>query len=128
MSIWFYMFSYLKHPSLFAAWFFWTFQNKSHNMKALFVLSHSWSQFLTLTCLYGEMNFCGARCTLLEYFWEKKVPPDRLFNIGAHITWEGFTEIFLSNIIKYGKSDIEWQTRYEVEWFLGLCEEKRRKL
>ncbi len=40
----------LKLPSLFTAWLFWTFHNKSHNMKALVILSHSWSQFLPLTC------------------------------------------------------------------------------
>ncbi len=33
---------------------FWTFHNKSHNMKALVILSHSWSPFLPLTCLYGN--------------------------------------------------------------------------
>ncbi len=43
----------LKLPSLFAAWPFWTFHNKSHNMKALVILSHLWSPFLPRTCLYG---------------------------------------------------------------------------
>ncbi len=36
----------LKLPYLFAAWLFWTFHTKSHNMKALIIISHSWSPFL----------------------------------------------------------------------------------
>ncbi len=44
----------LKLPSRFTAWHFWTFHNKSCNMKALVILSHSWSPFLPLTCLYGK--------------------------------------------------------------------------
>ncbi len=32
----------LKLTSLFAAWLFWTFHTKSHNRKALVILSHSW--------------------------------------------------------------------------------------
>ncbi len=40
----------LKLPSMFAIWRFWTFHNKSHNMKALIILSHSWSPFLPFTC------------------------------------------------------------------------------
>ncbi len=44
----------LKLPSLFAAWLFWTLHNKSHNMKALVILSHSWSPFLLHTYLYGK--------------------------------------------------------------------------
>ncbi len=65
----------LKLPSLFTAWYFWTFHNKSHNMKALVILHHSWSPFLPLTCLYGK-NICGSLCSLLEYFLEKKLLPD----------------------------------------------------
>ncbi len=44
----------LNLPFLFAAGPFWTFHNKSDNMKALVILSHSWSQFLLPTCLYGK--------------------------------------------------------------------------
>ncbi len=64
-------FLYLKLPSLFAAWPFWTFHNKSHYMKALVILSHSWPPFLPLTFLMEQMNFCGSLCCLLEYFREK---------------------------------------------------------
>ncbi len=57
--------------------FFWTFHNKSHNMKALVILSHLWSPYLPLSCLCMEkMNFCGSLCSLLEYFHEKLLPPD----------------------------------------------------
>ncbi len=56
----------LKLPSLFASWRFWTFHIKSHNMKALVILSHSWSPFIPLTCLYGKKwTFVGI-CTA---FW-----------------------------------------------------------
>ncbi len=44
----------LKLPSLFSAWPFWTFHTKSHDMKALVILNHSWSPFLLLTCLYEK--------------------------------------------------------------------------
>ncbi len=37
---------HLKLPSLFAAWLFWTFHNKSHNMKAFVILNHSWLPLL----------------------------------------------------------------------------------
>ncbi len=43
-------------------------------------------------------------------FWiilsRKKIPPDCC----SHLGWESFTELFLSNIMKYGKNYIEWQT------------------
>ncbi len=55
---------------------FLTFHNKSHNMKAFVILSHSWSPFLLLNCLYGKNNFCWSLCSLLEYFCDKKLPPD----------------------------------------------------
>ncbi len=66
----------LKLPSLLAAWLFWTFHTISHNMKALVILSHSWSPFLPPTCLYGKMNFYGSLCSLLGHFLEKKLLPD----------------------------------------------------
>ncbi len=52
-------------------------------------------------------TFVGpSLCTLLEYFLKKKLLSDRHFYLG----WEIFTELFLSNIMKYGENDIEWQT------------------
>ncbi len=53
----------LKLSSLFVAWPFWTFHTKSHNMKGLVILSHSWSPFRPLTCLYEKKTFvclCAA--------------------------------------------------------------------
>ncbi len=45
-------------------------------------------------------------CALLEYFLEKKRP-----SYGhSHLGRERFTELFLFNIMKYGKNTIEWQT------------------
>ncbi len=67
----------LKLPSLFAAWLYSTFHTKSKNMKALVILYHSWSPFLSLTCLYEEKkNFCWSLCGHLEYFSQKKLFPD----------------------------------------------------
>ncbi len=43
---------------------FLTFSNKSHNMKALIILSHSWLPFFLLIYM-EEMNFCEA----LWPFW-----------------------------------------------------------
>ncbi len=73
----------LKLPSLFAAWLFSTFHNKSHSMKALVILSHSSSPFLPLTCLYGKIfNFYGSLRGILEYFRKKKLP-----RFPMQITW-----------------------------------------
>ncbi len=63
----------LKLPSLFAAWHFWTFHNKSYNMKALVLLSHSWSPFLPLTCLYGNNEFLWVSVQPSGYFRAKKL-------------------------------------------------------
>ncbi len=74
----------LKLPSLFAVWLFWTFHNKSHNMTALVILSHSWSPFLPLTCLYGknEILWVSVRPSG-ALSREKKLPPD----LPMQITW-----------------------------------------
>ncbi len=42
-------------------------------MKALIILSHSWSPILSLLIYMEKKNFCGAMCALLEYFREKKL-------------------------------------------------------
>ncbi len=56
----------LNLPSLLTAWHFWTFHNKSHNMKALVILSHSWWPILPLTFLYvNKWTFAG----LCAAFW-----------------------------------------------------------
>ncbi len=75
----------LKLPSLVTAWLFWTFRNKSHNMTVLVILSHSWSPFLPLTCLYGQKWTSGSLCSLLEYFHEKKNSPAP--RLPLQITW-----------------------------------------
>ncbi len=65
----------LKLPSLFAAWLFWTFHTKSHNMKALVILSHSWSPFLALTCSYGnQWTFVGLCGAFWSIFFRKNSP------------------------------------------------------
>ncbi len=51
---------------------FWTFHIKSHNMKALVILSHSWSPFLPLTCLYGTNELLWVSVWSSGVFsWEK---------------------------------------------------------
>ncbi len=57
----------LKLPSLFAAWLFWMFHNKSHYMKALVGLIHD-HHFSNLLVYIEKMNLCGSLCGLLEYF------------------------------------------------------------
>ncbi len=52
----------LKLPSLFTAWLFSPLHFKSHNMKALVILSHSG----------------------LPFSWEKKLPPDYLWKTHDH--------------------------------------------
>ncbi len=46
-------------------------------------------------------------------FLRKKISLDDCTNLG----WESLTELSLSNIMKYGKYDIEWNTS-----ILGLCD------
>ncbi len=66
----------LRLLSLFVAWFFWTFHNKSHNMKALVILSHSWPSFLRLTCLYEEekRTFVDPCASFWSIFSRKNSP------------------------------------------------------
>ncbi len=64
--------SILKLPSMLAAWLFWTFHIKSNNMKELIILSHSWSPFLTLTCLYEKNELLWVSVQPSGVFsWEK---------------------------------------------------------
>ncbi len=69
------LYIYLKLPSLFTAWPFWTFHTKSHNMKALVILSHSWSPFLPLTCLYGKREPLWVSVQPSGVFSWRNTPP-----------------------------------------------------
>ncbi len=66
---------YLKLPSLFAAWFFWTFHNKSHNNKALVILSHSRSPFLPLTCMNEKRRTFVGPCVPFWSIFSRKNSP-----------------------------------------------------
>ncbi len=67
----------LKLPSLFAAWLIWIFHTKSHNMKALVILSHSWSPFLPPTCLRGIIERLWVSVWPSGFiFVRKKLPSD----------------------------------------------------
>ncbi len=65
--------------------FVWIFQNKSHNMKALVVLSPSWPPFLTFTCLYRENELmCGPVLPSGELSWEKTQPISMFQHWGSY--------------------------------------------
>ncbi len=73
----------LKLPSLFAAWLFWTFHTKSHNMKALDIISHSWWPFLPFTCLYRKNELLWVSVWPSgEFSWEITLP-----RLPMQITW-----------------------------------------
>ncbi len=65
----------LKLSFLFTAWLFWTFHTKSHNMNQLVILSHSWSQFLPLSCLYGNNTFFIGLCVAFWSIFARKTLP-----------------------------------------------------
>ncbi len=106
----------------------WKNKIKSHNMKALVILSHSWLPFVPLTGLYGKNYFCGSLCRFSGVFsWEKTPlrspmqitwpwPQVDSFNHGLitvrqkKMWWENFTKSFLSNIINHGEGDVQWQS------------------
>ncbi len=71
----------LKLPSLFIAWLFCTFHNKSHHMNTLVILSHS--PFLPLTFSYGKRELLRVSVWPSGVFsWEKSCPRSPM-----HITW-----------------------------------------
>ncbi len=50
---------------------FQKFWNKSHNMKAFIIISHSWSPFFLLTYLFGENELLwGPVCPFGVFSWE----------------------------------------------------------
>ncbi len=61
------------------AWPFWTFYNKSHNIKELGILSHLWSP---LTCLYDENYFLGLCASFWSILVGKNSP-----RLPMQITW-----------------------------------------
>ncbi len=75
-------------------------------MKTLVILSHSWSPCLQLTCLYGKYELLCVPVCHSGVFLGEKTPP----YLHSHLGWENFTGLFLSNTMKYGENDIEWQT------------------
>ncbi len=80
--------------------------NKSHNMKAMIILSHSWPPFLLLSYSYGENELLWDPVhTFLSIFTRKNSPNFKR----THLYWHTFTKLSLSNIMKHGESDVEWQ-------------------
>ncbi len=72
-----------RQLSLLAAWHFWTFHNKLHNMKALVFLSHSWLPFLPLACLYRKHELLWVSVGLSEVFSREKTS----LRLLMQITW-----------------------------------------
>ncbi len=54
------------------------------------------------------MNFCGALCALLDYFHQKKLPRFQ-GNLFVMRYFYKITKSSLSNIMKHGEHDVEWQ-------------------
>ncbi len=73
----------LKLLSLFAAWLFWPFQTKSHNMKAIVILIHTWSPYLPLTCLYGQNELLWVSVWHSGVFSWERIPA----RLPMQITW-----------------------------------------
>ncbi len=74
---------FLKLPSLFAAWLFWTFHTNHIIWKHWsFEVIHD-HHFSHLLVYMKKKNFCGSLCVLLEYLLEKKTPP----RLPMQITW-----------------------------------------
>ncbi len=73
----------LKLPSLFASWLFWTFHNKSHNMKALVILNPFMiTIFPTFLLIWKKMKcLCVALCSI---FSRKKLSPDYICKSRDH--------------------------------------------
>ncbi len=86
----------LKLPSLFAAWLFWTFHTKSHTMKALVFLSHSWSPILPLVYMEKKWNCMGLCAAFWSIFLRKKLLPDYLCKSHDHdLQWSDFIMAWL---------------------------------
>ncbi len=76
---------YLRSSFSVCCMIFLKCSNKSHNMKALIILSHSWSPFFLLTYLYGENELLVSSVHPFGVFSWEKPPKDRRFNIGVYI-------------------------------------------
>ncbi len=79
-------FEKLKLPSLFAAWLFRTFHNKSHNKKSFVIHSKTFVITISPTYLFlwKKWTFVGP-CELFWSIFVRKTPHSSLFNIEAHI-------------------------------------------
>ncbi len=125
---------------------FQKFSIKSHNLKALIILNHSWSPIFLLTYLYGENELlCRSVHPFRVFSWEKTPPlsselicnetvlqnyPFIIFE--NKCDWKEFPPHGeLNNITKHCESDVERQISIQgihLSAFLELFLEKRRKL
>ncbi len=53
--------------SLVIVWLFWTFQNKSNNIKALVILNDSWSPCLHSLVYMGKKKKKKIHCSIYQY-------------------------------------------------------------
>ncbi len=99
-----------KLHSLFAAWPFWTYHTKSHNMKALVILSHSWSPFLPLTwkCEHNVVKLVFVYILLSKCQWvHLALAIKNLISSWNKIVMRSCYKIIL---VWYNKSWWKWRT------------------
>ncbi len=105
LRLWGFKASFAVHCMTFV-----NFNNKSHNMKALVILSYSWLPFSHILVYMENMMFFESLCSLLEYFRENLRPHSHSnIHMGSYrdsIVMSNFTKLFLSNIINYGESGV----------------------
>ncbi len=86
---------------------FLKFSNKSHNMKVLIILHSSLHDhhFSYLLIYMEKLNFCWACAPFWGILMRTNTPITRELICSL----DSFTKLSLSNIMKHGESDAEWQ-------------------
>ncbi len=74
-----YSYIYLKLPSLFVTWLFWTFHNKLHNMKALVILSHHDHHFSHILVYMKKKKHLWVLLSSSGVFSREKTPHSSAF-------------------------------------------------
>ncbi len=78
----------------------------------------------TYLFIQRKWTFVGSCVPFWSIFARNNSSPIDSFKRN-HLGWDIFTELFLSNIMKYGENDIEWQTSIQGIWVIcGILWEK----
>ncbi len=116
----------IKDPFSGCFMIFLKYSNTLHNMKALVILSHSWSQFFLLNYWYGENEPLWE--LFLEYFHERKLPQ---FQENSFVMGHFYNII----LVQYNETWWKWcrttnqYARYTFECFLSyFCEKEKEAL